>query len=261
MTNYRLNLEYLGTRYRGWQAQKNADAVANHVEKAARGVFTTVHELYGAGRTDAGVHALAQVAHLKADRPKNPRSNLKLALNDLLPPDIAVTEIRETSPDFHARYLAKERIYLYQILRRRAAFGADLSWWLKDKLDVNAMKAASELLKGKHDFSSFCDKDEEKKTDAKVDLRDIEFKEEGALILLRFRADHFLWKQVRRMTGFLVEVGRGRYRPEQATKFLTTPSRELAAFTAPPSGLFLEKVLYTGERYPAALNPVLNLGH
>jgi len=260
MTNYRLNLEYLGGRYRGWQAQKNADAVANHVEKAARGVFSTVHELHGAGRTDAGVHALAQVAHLKADRPKNPRCNLKLALNDLLPPDIAVTDIRETSPDFHARYLAKERIYLYQILRRRSAFGADWCWWIKDKLDLDAMKAAAALLVGRHDFTSFCDKDEEKNISAQANLSSIEFKEDGALVLLRYRADHFLWKQVRRMTGFLVEVGRGRYKAAQATKFLSAPSRELAAYTAPPHGLFLEKVLYTGERYPDLLKPVLNLG-
>ncbi len=257
MTHYRLTLEYLGTRYRGWQAQKNAETVANQVERAARGVFTTVHELYGSGRTDAGVHALAQVAHLKADRPKNPRANLKLALNDLLPPDIAVLEIRETSADFHARYQAKERVYLYQILRRRSAFGADLCWWVKDPLNVKKMQDAAALLIGKHDFGSFCDQDGEKASDTRMDLRGIEIKEDGALILLRFRADRYLWKQVRRMTGFLAEVGRGRYKPEQALALLSKPSRELAPYTAPPSGLFLEKVLYTGERFGAALNPVV----
>jgi tRNA pseudouridine38-40 synthase len=260
MTNYKVTLEYRGTAYRGWQAQKNADAVANHVDKAARGVFNDVHDLYGSGRTDAGVHALGQVAHLKVSRPKNPRANLKLALNDLLPPDIAVSDIREVSEDFHARFTAKERVYLYQILRRRAAFGADLSWWVKDRLDVKKMRNAAELLVGRHDFVSFCDQDPDNDKSSIVEMRSVEVAEEGAMLLLRFRANRFLWKQVRRMTGFLAEVGRGRWPPGKAKDFFEKPSRDLAPFTAPPSGLFLEKVLYPQDTFDETLRPVIFLG-
>src|SRR5258708_2499378 len=249
MTNYKLSLEYRGTQYRGWQAQKNADAVANHVDKAARGVFHEIFDLYGSGRTDAGVHALGQVAHLKASRPKNPKANLKLALNDLLPPDIAVTGIREAPEDFHARFGAKERVYLYQILRRRSAFGAELSWWVKDKLDVKKIKNAAEHLVGNHDFSSFCDQDPDNDKSSIVEMRSVEVQEEGALLLLRYRANRFLWKQVSRMTGFLAEVGRGRWAPGKAKDFFEKPSRELAPFTAPPSGLFLERVLYPQDTF------------
>jgi tRNA pseudouridine38-40 synthase len=260
MTNYKITLEYLGSKYRGWQAQKNADTVANHVEKAARGVFHELFDLYGSGRTDAGVHALGQVAHLKISRPKNPRANLKLALNDLLPPDIAITDIREMPEDFHARFNAKERIYLYQILRRRAAFGSDLAWWVKDRLDLKKIRNAAELLQGKHDFSSFCDQDPDNEKNCQIDLRSVEVEEAGALLVLRFRADHFLWKQVRRMTGFLAEVGRGRWAPGKAKDFFERPSRDLAPFTAPPSGLFLERVLYPQDTFDDSLNPVLFLG-
>ncbi len=259
MPTYRLTLEYQGTRYSGWQAQKNAVAVSNLVYKAAQGVFNKVTEIHGAGRTDAGVHALGQVAHLRADRTRKPRVNLKLALNDLLPGDIAVTEAREAPEAFHARYSAKERIYLYQILRRRAAFGSELSWWIKDKLDIKAMAEAAKGLQGMHNFTSFSEPDPEKEKISSLSLRKIEIVESGTLLLLRFQADHFLWKMVRRLTGYLAEVGRGRYKPSDTLRLLETPSRELAPFTAPPNGLFLEKVLYGEERFTAPLAPVLRL--
>jgi tRNA pseudouridine38-40 synthase len=260
MNNYRLRLEYRGTAYSGWQAQKNADSVAGRVEKAARQVFHEVFELYGAGRTDAGVHALGQAAHLKAGRARSARANFRLALNDLLPPDIAVLEVQEMPEDFHARFDAKERVYLYQILRRRAAFGSEMSWWIKDRLDLKKIRAAAALLVGNHNFSSFSEQDAENPKDDRMDLRSLEVVEDGALLLLRFRARHFLWKQVRRMTGFLAEVGRGHWAPGKAKDFLEKPSRELAAFTAPPSGLFLEKVLYGPDRFEEAPKPVLYLG-
>ncbi len=244
MNTYKITLEYKGTRYRGWQAQKNADTVANHVERAAKQVFNDFQELYGAGRTDAGVHALGQVAHIKARGLKNPRAVIKLALNDLLPSDIAVLDAREVPGNFHARHFAKERAYLYQILRRRSAFGSDENWWVKDRLDLEKMKAAAAKLVGKHDFASFCEKDPEKNAGTTVTIKSIEIKEDGALLLLRFKADHFLWKQVRRMVGFLVQVGRGQMKAEDAMRLLEKPSRELAPFTAPPSGLFLESVSY-----------------
>jgi tRNA pseudouridine38-40 synthase len=260
MTNYKMTIEYRGTAYRGWQAQKNADAVANHVEKAARGVFHELFDLYGSGRTDAGVHALGQVAHLKVSRPKNPKANLKLALNDLLPPDIAIKDIREVPEDFHARFSAKERIYLYQILRRRSAFASDLSWWVKDKLDVKKIRNAAELLLGRHDFISFCDQDPDNEKNTVVEMKSVEVAEDGAMLLLRFRANRFLWKQVRRMTGFLAEVGRGRWAPGKAKDFFEKPSRDLAPFTAPPSGLFLERVIYQQDTFDDAIKGVISLG-
>src|ERR1700756_4324856 len=129
---YRIDLEYSGTAYRGWQAQKNAQGGANVMQGALRRVFKDFSDLTGAGRTDAGVHALQQVAHIEASPPPG-RRDLRVALNDLLPPDIAVQRVTEAKADFNPRFDARERVYLYQILRRRSAFGPGRAWWVKDR--------------------------------------------------------------------------------------------------------------------------------
>jgi tRNA pseudouridine38-40 synthase len=253
MSNYRLDLEYRGGAYRGWQTQKNAVGVANVVETACRAVFKDVKQLVAAGRTDAGVHALHQVAHLRSGGLKFPTKNLVMSLNDALPKDVAVTRAAKAPEDFDARRGATGRVYLYQILRRRSAFGADVAWWVKDRLDLAAMRQAAELLKGRHDFAAFSDKDPEKPRETALDLDAIEFGEDGPLLLLRFRARFFLWKMARRLTGYLVEVGRGRFKAGLTPAMFTQDSRLLAAHTAPPQGLFLERVLYPGDAFRADL--------
>lgn len=259
MPNYRLDLEYHGAAYRGWQSQKNAVGVANVLEKACRGVFKDVKQLVGAGRTDAGVHALQQVAHLRSSGPKHPTKNPVLSLNDLLPADVAVRSVQPVGEDFDARKSAVGRVYLYQVLRRRAAFGADQAWWVKDRLDLKAMQEAAKHLTGRHDFAAFSDLDPEKPKDTLLDLDSIELIEHGPLLLLRFKARFFLWKMVRRLTGYLVEVGRGRYKAGQTASMFGLDRKVLAPFTAPPQGLYLERVLYPGDSFNDAVAPVLGL--
>ena len=258
MARYRLDLEYRGTAYRGWQAQKNALGVANVVQSAVRRVFRDATDLTGAGRTDAGVHALQQVAHLEASPPPGKR-DLRMALNDLLPPDIAVQRLSETKADFNARFDARERIYLYQILRRRSAFGPGAAWWIKDRLNLADMRAAAKALEGDHDFATFADKDPEKPKSTRLKLGPIEMVEDGPILLLRFRSQHFLWKMVRRLTGYMVECGRGRYKPAQTAALFGQPSSLLAPYTAPPEGLYLERVVYPGETHDLPPRAVLGL--
>lgn len=256
MDNHRLDLEYLGTAYRGWQTQKNAVGVANAVEGACKAVFKDVRQVIAAGRTDAGVHALHQVVHVRSAGPKHPAKNPLMSLNDVLPADIAVTRVAKAPENFDARRDATERVYLYQILRRRSAFSTATAWWVKDRLDATAMGQAAALLTGRHDFAAFSDKDPEKPKETVLDLASIEIAAQGSMLLLRFRARFFLWKMARRLTGYLVEVGRGRYKAGLTPAMFQQDRTVLAPYTAPPQGLFLEKVLYAGDSFNAPLKGV-----
>jgi tRNA pseudouridine38-40 synthase len=150
------------------------------------------------------------------------------------------------------------RSYLYQVSRRRTAFGKPFVWWIRDPLDVRAMATVGQVFEGGHDFRSYADVEPgEKSTRVVVDR--VEVAEGGALVLVRVLGSHFLWKMVRRMVGVMAEVARGGLRPEDAERFLREPSDVPARLTAPPSGLFLERVLYEGDPPPGLLRPVLNL--
>src|SRR5262245_37292341 len=241
MARFRLDLEYVGTRYRGWQAQKNARTVQGELHEAVRRVSGRQDfESYGSGRTDAGVHALQQVAHLDLETRLSPEV-LRLAVNDVLPADIHVLRAVKVSRQFHARHDAVSRSYLYQVSRRRAAFAKPFVWWIKDPLDAGRMRAAAAHLPGMHDFRSFAEGDP-RKTSTRLLLEEAAVGEAGELVLVRLRASHFLWKMVRRIVGVLVEVGRGGMRPEDVLRLLQEASDEPAPLTAPPSGLFLEGV-------------------
>jgi len=238
---FKLTIEYAGTRYSGWQIQKNAKTIQGEIDRAARTVTARKDfELYGAGRTDAGVHALAQVAHL--DIATNlPAETLRRRLNDELPADINILAATQVPHRFHARRDAVARRYLYQIARRRTAFAKAYVWWVREPIAVSKMRDAAAAFVGMRDFKAFAagtDRDEPEapppSTLVLVDRVDII--EDGALVLVGVEGSHFLWKMVRRMVGFLVEIGRGE-----------TPPEDPARFTAPPSGLFLERVYYNGE--------------
>ncbi len=197
MARFRLSLEYVGTRYRGWQIQKNARTVQGELHEALREVSgRTDFESYGSGRTDAGVHALQQVAHLDLETRLAPES-LRRALNEALPADINVLAAEKVSRQFHARHGAVARSYLYQISRRRTAFAKPFVWWIKDPLDAGRMRDAAKRLEGMQDFRSFAE-DDPRKTSTRVLVDRVELLEEGDLILVRLRASHFLWKMVRR---------------------------------------------------------------
>ena len=248
MARFKVFIEYDGTRYSGWQMQKNSKSIQGKLYETAGKIFKGEKvEIYGSGRTDAGVHALCQVAHLETRTVLAPEI-IKLKFNDELPPDINIIEIEKANPKFHARHDAKSRSYIYQISRRRTAFGKPFVWWIKDELNFEKMVKASKLFIGMHDFKSFADKDDEEKS-TKVLIEDIQIKEDGDLILVRLIGSHFLWKMVRRMLGVLVEIGRGKLAEKELKYFLEHNSPTPAKYTAPPSGLFLEKVVYEGERH------------
>ncbi len=246
MFKYKLIIEYDGTGYRGWQAQQNAKSIQGTVFGAAVKALGPVTDFQGSGRTDAGVHALGQVAHLVTERPWE-AENLRGRLNDALPSNINVLSAEKVSPRFHARHHALARSYIYVLSRSRTAFGKRFVWWVRDPLDPGAMEASLNLFKGFHDFASFCDRRLEKGRSTLVDLTEAEMRTAEGLVFFRFAGSHFLWKMVRRMVGVLVEVGRGTLKGDDIERFMTTRNDEPAKHTAPPSGLFLYRVLYEGE--------------
>ena len=243
---FKLTIEYAGTRYSGWQIQNNARTVQGEIDRAIReSTSEKTFELYGSGRTDAGVHALAQVAHLDIGTDV-PAESLRRRINDLLPADINILRIEKVRHRFHARHDAVARSYIYQVSRRRTAFAKPWVWWVKDELDVDRMRATAEQFVGRHDFRSFSDDEPgEKSTEVVLDTLDIH--EDGDLILLHVEGSHFIWKMVRRLAGVLVEVGRGGLTPDDAVSMLTSASDLPARLTAPASGLFLERVYYEGD--------------
>ncbi len=252
-SNHRVDLEYLGTRYSGWQSQSNARGIADAFAAACRSVFEDVRQVGAAGRTDAGVHALHQVAHVRSRGMRRGVRHPVLALNDALPADIAVTRVAPASADFDPRRDAVGRVYRYQILTRRSAFASGEAWWVRDPLDEGAMRRAAAALTGRHDFSAFSEEDPQRPRETSLSLEPVELARTGPLLVLRFRARFFLWKMVRRLTGYLVGVGRGTFPVGLAPAVFGQDRRVLAPHTAPPHGLFLERVLYPGDAPPPPL--------
>lgn len=244
MGRYKLTLEYDGSAYHGWQMQKDSNSVQGKLVDAVRQAFgmQSKFELYGAGRTDAGVHALGQVAHLDINTTLTPKQ-IKFKLNDALPATISIIDVKAVSPKFHARYDATSRSYIYQIATRKSAFGKRYAYWIKDTLDAEAMQEAAQLMVGMKDFKSFGDKDSETKSTI-VEVTAVNVYEDGSSIIINVVGSHFLWKMVRRIVGVLVEVGRGHIDCRRVESYFRQYSPEPAQFTVPPSGLYLEKVEY-----------------
>lgn len=246
MIKYKLTLEYDGTGYRGWQGQKNARTVQDTLKEAGQRLLGYDADIQGAGRTDAGVHALGQVAHLTARR-KIPPEQILHGFNDLLPSGINILRAEAVHPDFHARHDAKQRIYIYVISRVRTAFAKRYVWWVKDRLHTGKMATACSRFAGFHDFLSFADKRMDHNTSTMVLVDDVRLEEIGDCIVLTVAGSHFLWKMVRRMAGILVEVGRGNLTERDIQLMLESYSDLPARHTAPPSGLFLARILYEGD--------------
>ena len=261
MPTWRLDLEYEGTRYRGWQIQHNAKTVQSELANAVREMFEAKAEIGGSGRTDAGVHAVHQVAHLRVPELRanvTPRQ-IQFALNDRLPHDINVLRVSNAPDNFHARHDAVSRYYLYQISTRRTAFGKNFVWWIKDNLDPKAMAEAARMLVGKHDFYSFSEIEEDKKQSTLVKVEHADVFMDRDLICFRIGASHFLWKMVRRIVGMLAEVGRGNLGYDGFERLLKFRTDAAAKFTAPPSGLFLERVIYGSDQPPAERRAVIGI--
>jgi tRNA pseudouridine38-40 synthase len=251
-----LTIEYAGTRYSGWQIQKNARTIQGEIDRAVRTVTgRNDFELYGAGRTDAGVHALGQVAHVDVSTSLPPES-LRRRLNDELPSDINILAAVVVPHRFHARHDAVARRYLYQIAKRRTAFAKAYVWWVKDPVDLDRVRQAADAFVGLRDFQSFAASDQRDSQDASDDdarsslvlVERLDIVDGDELVLIAIEGSHFLWKMVRRIVGVLVEVGRGAMEPGRMAEILQSgSSREAARLTAPASGLFLERVYYKGE--------------
>ena len=174
------------------------------------------------------------------------RHTLAARINDLLPADIHVLGATKVPHRFHARHDALSRTYVYQIARRRTAFAKPYVWWVKDDLRVGAMREAARVFTGRQDFRGFTDDDPEDKSTL-VEVASVELIEDADALLLVVEGSHFLWKMVRRMTGVLVEVGRGGLEPRDVARLLASPSGLPAQLTAPSSGLFLARVVYPGD--------------
>jgi tRNA pseudouridine38-40 synthase len=253
LKTWKIIVEYDGTKYSGWQEQKNARTVQGQLRKAAEDFFQTDVELQGAGRTDAGVHARAQVAHLRVGRkpgekrPLPPADALLRALNERLPSDVCIVDVSETDSTFHARDAAS-RTYVYQISKRRTAFFKKYVWWVREPLDLAEMAQAARMLIGRHDFICFRAIDPARPDESTiVVVEDARIDAEGDLILFQITASHYIWRMVRRIVGVLVRIGKGETTMEQFSQLLegkADPRLDVAAWTAPAAGLFLERVEY-----------------
>lgn len=249
MSTWKNTLEYDGTNYSGWQEQNNARTIVGTLRKSVEEILNAPVEIQGAGRTDAGVHALAQVAHMrvKVKRTVHPEQLMR-QWNDDLPADISILEFAAASPRFHARHDAKSRSYIYQISQRKNAFAKRHVWWMKEKLDVEAMTRAAKLIEGRHDFTCFRALDPSKPDDSPIVVVDLcEIEQHDDLILFRIEASHFLWRMVRRITGVLVRLGKGEITNADFERLLGAqcdPSLKVSEWTAPAAGLFLERIRY-----------------
>lgn len=246
MKNYKLLIAYDGTRYFGWEHQPGKDTIQGKIETVLQRMcgIADVPEVIGAGRTDAGVHAKAMAASVWLETPLSP-VQIQDYLNRYLPDDIGVTDVREASERFHARYNAVGKTYSYTcyvgagkpVFQRRYVARLDF------EPDVDAMTRAAAHLQGEHDFKSFCGNPKMKKSTVRL-VDSITIKRSKNQIYFTFHGTGFLQHMVRIMVGTLLEVGAGRMRPEQMTALLEAKDRRMAGPTAPASGLCLEKVDY-----------------
>jgi tRNA pseudouridine38-40 synthase len=243
-------LQYLGTRYAGWQRQINALAIQQVFEEALATLAGADVRAEAAGRTDTGVHARAQRVHADLPRELPPRA-LILGLNNLLPRDIRVTDAFAVAPRFHARFQALGKTYRYQIANSRIAdvFLAPTHLHVARDLDIEAMRSAAAALVGRHDFRSFTVASPGVSSTWRT-IESIAVDRAGELISIEITADGFLRNMVRRITGSLLEIGTGRITPEEALRALE-PEYGTARWTAPAHGLILEHVRYDEASFSA----------
>lgn len=244
MRTIKLVLEYDGTNYAGWQVQPGQDTIQGRLEAALKTLTGEDLRVVASGRTDAGVHALGQVAHFRTESSMK-ADEFQKALNSLLPRDIAVKEAVEEAEDFHARYSAKRKLYRYVILQveSRSAFSHRYDWDIGYDLDVPTMVRGAQYLLGTHDFSAFRAASCTAKNPVKTIYR-LEVHQRGDDIVFLIEADGFLKHMVRTIVGTLAEVGRGYIRPKTVKSILESRDRSQAGPTAPPQGLFLLEVTY-----------------
>ncbi len=244
MIKYKAVIQYIGTRYAGWQIQKNQITVQGLLRESLARVSGETVSVVGSGRTDSGVHALAQVAHFRLSEPVPP-DRLQRALNGVLPWDIRVLGLSRAPATFHAQRSAVRKRYEYRIFNGRVLppFLHDRVLHVVTPLDVDAMRQGAACLPGRHDFKAFTAA-ASKVRDFERTLSRLELHQRGPHLRIVCEADGFLHHMVRNITGTLLEVGRGRRPPEDVARVLATQDRRQAGPTAPPQGLYLVKVWY-----------------
>lgn len=261
MPTFKLEIEYEGTRYRGWLREHLQKTIQGELVQAARQMFSVKPEIFAADDTEVGVHAYANTAHLKLSElnaditPKQ----IQQRFNDNLPADINIKKLQNAPESFHARKDSVGKVYFYQMATRRTAFGKNFVWWLKDNSNFAEMVEAADMLVGKHDLGSFCDADEGEKKSVHLDIYRSEIFADGDLICYRIAADRFQPKMVQRIVGVLAEIGRKKYSVADFGRLIKFKSNAATKFTAPPSGLFLEKILYKGDQVSERQNAIISI--
>jgi tRNA pseudouridine38-40 synthase len=245
MRNIKLAIEYDGTNYHGWQIQPNAVSIQETIEDRLKKITQEEIRLIAAGRTDAGVHAIEQVANFFT-KSQLDINNIQRGLNSLLTPDIIIKEISEAEQDFHARYSAKSKIYRYVILNQRfpSPLYRNFSWFIPFKLNIKEMKNAVQCLIGEHDFSSF----KASRCNSHNPIREVYgislHKDTKGFIIFEIEANAFLKQMVRNIVGTIADVGKGKIGVSKFEEILRAKDRKKAGITAPPQGLFLVKIKY-----------------
>lgn len=255
MANFCLIIQYDGTRYNGWQRQGNTpNTIQEKLESILEYLYGEPVEINGSGRTDAGVHALHQVANYRVPRILSRYSCLEIRdyFNEYLPQDIRVLSVEKAPERFHARLNAQSKIYEYRLDIGDISniFERKYLYRIEEPLNLEKMQMAAEYLKGTHDFKSFCANKHMKKSTVRT-IYDITFEIEKGILYIRYHGDGFLYNMVRILTGTLIEVGMGDLLPQQMPAILDSLDRSAAGFTAPAQGLFLADVFYESENTEA----------
>jgi len=245
MTNFKLTVEYDGTAYSGWQRQAEEPTVQAEIERALTSMTRSTITVIGAGRTDAGVHALGQVANFHCDTRMAPEA-IQKGLNSLLPADIAIRDCRRVPEDFHARFDAKSKIYQYHVLNRdaRAAVGRSYAWFIHRPLDLDAMRRATEVMVGRRDFKAFESTGSPRAHTVRNVMGAGWVEREDRRLTFQIEADGFLRCMVRNIVGTLVAVGLGKLAPGAVRDIIDSRDRKRAGAAAPGRGLFLMEVKY-----------------
>ena len=239
-------IAYDGRKFRGWQSQATRDGVQDFLEKALAQIVGTRVVVHGSGRTDAGVHALGQVAHIDVPRDRVPLAKWATALNACLPHEIRVLRATRAKPKFHARFDASGKIYTYRIWADPIFHPMDIgrAWFMPVPMDATLLNETAQLLTGTHDFASFAANRRQPERGTVRTINSIRVVKRGSLIALRFEGGGFLYKMVRLLTGTLVRVAQGRLEPAFIRQLLAEPGKRKTNYAAPAEGLYLTRVLY-----------------
>jgi tRNA pseudouridine38-40 synthase len=242
----KLIVAYDGGPFAGWQSQRHGNTIQDNLERAFARVSSERVRVHGAGRTDAGVHAIAQCAHVDLKQARLPAARWPAALNAFLPPTIRVLRCRFVLEKFHARYSAKRKIYRYRIWAGPVLppYELNRAWHIAAPLDLERLRTAAIKFVGMHDFAGFAANRGKLEANTIRTIRSVRVRRKGALIEIDFEADGFLYKMARLMVGAIVDVALGKTEREELSKLLRLPRHNSARFAAPAAGLFLIRVRY-----------------